>query len=313
MKYVVFGGGGFIGSAICDRLLAAGYQLRVFERPRVPPYRSFGPDEQMEWVTGDIMSMHDVSQVLTGCDGVIHLVSTTLPKSSNDDPIYDVQTNLISSLQILEAMRQQGLGRIIFISSGGTVYGRPVYLPIDEQHPTNPEVSYGITKLAIEKYLQVYEKQYGIRAIILRLTNPYGPRQRVDTAQGAIGVFLSRTLGRQPIEIWGDGSVERDYIYISDVADAFLKATRYQGTHHVFNIGSGQGVSLNQVLKHITAVTSIEPAVSYQPGRSFDVPVNYVSNQLAADELGWTPQVTLEDGLRRTVEFLRQAQPTGNP
>src|SRR5512139_4118297 len=151
MKCIVFGGGGFIGSAIVDRLLRDGHAIRIFERPRVEPYRKFEAHEQVEWMTGDLLSTHDVMDAVDGADVVFHLVSTTLPKSSNDDPIYDVQSNLVATLQMLNAMVAHKVPRMVFISSGGTVYGPPTYLPIDERHPTEPRVSYGITKLAIEK------------------------------------------------------------------------------------------------------------------------------------------------------------------
>ena len=157
MKCVVFGGGGFIGSAIVDRLLRDGHTIRIFERPRVEPYRKFEAHEQVEWMVGDMLSTHDVEDAIDGTDIVLHLVSTTLPKSSNDDPIYDVQSNVVATLQMLNAMVAHNVRKIVFISSGGTVYGNPMYLPIDEKHPTDPLVSYGITKLAIEKYLQMYQ------------------------------------------------------------------------------------------------------------------------------------------------------------
>ena len=201
MKITVFGGGGFIGSTIADRLLLDGHCLRIFERPRVEPYRKFSVSEHVEWLTGDLLSLFDVDNAVDGADVVLHLVSTTLPKSSNDDPIYDVQSNLVATLQLLNTMVIRQVPKIVFISSGGTVYGSPVYLPIDEKHPTEPRVSYGITKLAIEKYLLMYQQLHGIKANILRVTNPYGERQRVETAQGAIGVFLSRSLKDQPLEI----------------------------------------------------------------------------------------------------------------
>ena len=170
MKCVIFGGGGFIGSAIADRLLRDGHKLRIFERPRVTPYRVFNKDENVEWLTGDMLSTHDVSHAIEGTDVVLHLVSFTLPKSSNDDLIYDVQTNLVATIQLLNAMVAQNINKIVFISSGGTVYGTPKYLPIDEQHPTDPLVSYGITKLTIEKYLLMFQQLYGIKANVLRVT-----------------------------------------------------------------------------------------------------------------------------------------------
>ncbi len=174
MKLTVFGGGGFIGSAISDRLLEDGHALRIVERPRVAPYRNFKAGEVVEWVTGDFSSTYDVANAIEGVDGVFHLISTTLPKNSNDDPIYDVQSNLVATLQLLNAMVAGNVRRIVFISSGGTVYGAPKYLPVDENHPTEPQVSYGITKLAIEKYLLMYGRLYGIRPTILRVANPLG-------------------------------------------------------------------------------------------------------------------------------------------
>ena len=306
MKIAIFGGGGFIGSAIADRLLLDGHELRVFERPRVAPYRLFFPDEKVEWISGDLMSVHDVSTAITGVDVVLHLVSTTLPKSSNDDPIYDVQSNLVATIQLLNAMVALKVKKIVFISSGGTVYGNPSYLPIDEKHPTEPLVSYGITKLAIEKYLQMYQGLHGIKANIMRVSNPFGNRQRVETAQGAVAVFLSRAIQGQPIEIWGDGSVSRDYLYVSDVADAFAKAVNYDGPKSVFNISSGQGTSLNDVIGLIEQVLRVQITRNYLPGRTFDVPVSILDNTLARDELGWSPTVSLEEGIVQTAAYMQR-------
>lgn len=306
MNYVVFGGGGFIGSAIVDKLLEAGHRVRVFERPRVEPYREFLADEQLEWIGGDLASVHDVEEALDGMDGVFHLVSTTLPKSSNDDPIYDVQSNMVSTLQMLNAMVAKGIKKMVFISSGGTVYGPPQYLPIDEKHPTEPIVSYGITKLAIEKYLKLYSELHGIHSVVLRVSNPYGERQRLETAQGAVAAFLHRALQEQPIEIWGDGTVTRDYIYIGDVADAFLKAAEYTGPTSVFNISSGQGLSLNALVDRVEGVVSHRIERVHKPGRPFDVQVSVLCNALAAAELGWSPQVSMADGLKRTAAWAAQ-------
>jgi UDP-glucose 4-epimerase len=306
MKCVIFGGGGFIGSAIADRLLLDGHALRIFERPRVVPYRKFGAHEDVEWVTGDFLSIHDVDDAITGADVVLHLVSSTLPKNSNDDPIYDVQSNLVATLQMLNAMAARNVRKIVFISSGGTVYGTPLYLPIDECHPTDPQVSYGITKLAIEKYLLMFKRLHGINTTILRVTNPFGERQRIKTAQGAVSVFLYRALRGQPIEIWGDGSTVRDYIYISDVADAFAKAITYSGTKSVFNVSTGIGTSLNDLIDLIEEVLAMPIDRRYLPGRPFDVPVSVLSNNLIQKEMGWTPQVGLREGLVRTAAWIRE-------
>jgi len=305
MKCVIFGGGGFIGSAVADRLLLDGHSVRIFERPRVEPYRRFKAGEQVEWITGDFLSAHDVDNAIGGTDVVLHLVSTTLPKNSNDDPIYDVQSNVVGTLHMLNAMVARDIRKIVFISSGGTVYGIPKYLPIDEVHPTDPLVSYGITKLAIEKYLHLYEQMHGIKAITLRVSNPYGERQRIETMQGAVGAFLHRALSGKPIEIWGDGSVTRDYIHISDVAAAFVRAIGYSGTKRVFNISSGVGTSLNQLVGMLEKALNKTIACNYRPARPFDVPVSVLSNDLAGAELHWTPLISMQEGIALTKSWMK--------
>ncbi len=306
MKCVIFGGGGFIGSAVADRLLLDGHALRIFERPRVEPFRAFHPHEEVQWTTGDFLSMHDVGNAVQGMDAVVHLVSTTLPKTSNDDPVYDVQTNVIASLQMIEAMVLHKVQRIIFISSGGTVYGKPRSVPISELHPTEPEVSYGITKLTIEKYLHLFGHLHGGRAIILRVANPFGARQRVQTAQGAVAAFLHRAIRGEAIDIWGDGSITRDYIYIRDLADAFATALTYRGNKTVFNVGTGIGTSLDALIRIIEEVLGKAVARRYMPGRVFDVPVNILDSSLIKQEMAWSPKVSLRDGIARTAAWLQR-------
>jgi len=307
MKIVAFGGGGFIGSAIVDRLLLAGHEVRIFERTRVLPYRLFRDSEPVAWTTGDMQSPHDVMTALEGMDAVLHLVSTTLPKNSNEDTVFDVQSNLVSTLHLLEAMVALGIKRIVFISSGGTIYGDPRYLPIDEGHPTNPLVSYGITKLAIEKYLLLYQRLHGLKPTILRVANPYGERQRAETAQGAVGVFLHRALRSQTIDIWGDGSTIRDYIYIGDVADAFVQAFAYDGDATIFNISSGTGVSLNDLLAELERYLGHAVIRRYLPGRPFDVPASILDNSLARMGLDWKPETRLNDGIALTAAWIRDS------
>ncbi len=305
MKCVIFGGGGFIGSTIADRLLLEGHSLRIFERPRVAPYRPFMKSEQVEWLMGDFSSGNDVGNAVEGMDCVLHLVSTTLPKSSNDDPVYDLQSNVVATLQLLNAMVVHKVGKIVFISSGGTVYGNPSYLPIDESHPTHPLVAYGISKLTIEKYLQMYNHLHGIQTVTLRVANPYGERQRIETAQGVVGVFLHHALKGIPIEIWGDGSVTRDYIHVSDVAEAFLLALTYSGAEKVFNISSGVGIPLNSLISMLETALGRSIEVRYLPGRPFDVPVSVLTNNLALTELGWSPKVSMAAGIARTAEWMK--------
>ena len=303
-RFLILGGAGFIGSHLCDALLSAGHSVKSFDRLGIPPYRVFTEQESIEWIQGDFASVADIEQAVLGCQVIFHLVSTTLPKSSNDDPIYDMESNIVATLRLLDVARHAGVEKIVFVSSGGTVYGVPQIIPIPETHPTDPVSSYGIGKLTIEKYLHLYEVLHGINYCVLRLANPFGERQRPNAAQGAVSVFMNRAIHNQPIEIWGNGTVVRDYIYIKDVVDAMLKATSYNGEERLFNIGSGQGKSLNDILVAIELLLNRPVVRTYLAGRAFDVPVNVLDITRAQKYLAWSPKVSFEDGLRHTFDWM---------
>jgi len=308
MKCLVLGGGGFIGSHVVDGLLEAGHAVRVFERPRVPQFRTFTPPEAVEWVEGDFQSASMVEDAVQGCEVIVHFVSTTLPENSNDDPVFDVESNVVATLRMLQAASAAKVRKIVFISSGGTVYGMPRAIPIPESHPTEPRVSYGIAKLMIEKYLALYQTSHGLDHVVLRVANPYGERQRIEGAQGAVAVFLDRALRREPIDIWGDGTVVRDFLHVSDVARAFMRAIDYSGEPRVFNIASGSGCSLNELMAAIERLLGRPVERRYLPGRGFDVPRNVLDISRARDVLGWVPRVSLEDGLRATLAWARSGR-----
>jgi UDP-glucose 4-epimerase len=300
-RFLILGGAGFIGSHLCDALLLAGHSVRLFDRLGIAPHRAFGQDEAVEHFQGDFTSETEMQRAVQGCQVVFHLVSTTLPKTSNDDPVYDVESNVVGTLKLLEAARRAGVQKIVFVSSGGTVYGVPKSIPIAETHPTDPVSSYGIGKLMIEKYLYLYQTLHGLDYCVLRLANPFGERQRANSAQGAVAVFMHRAVNSMPIDIWGDGSVVRDYIYIADVTDALLKAAAYVGQERLFNIGSGQGKSLNEILSAIESLLSKPVARQYLAGRAFDVPVNVLDISHARDNLLWSPKISFEAGLAKTL------------
>lgn len=305
MKALVLGGGGFIGSHLVTALLAQGAQVRVLERP----YRERSPvlpaHPALQWQEGDFGNAQDLHRALDGVDVVFHLVSTTQPQSSNDDPSFDVSSNLLATLNLLEQLRAQKQTRLVFISSGGTVYGRPQQTPIPESHPTEPTCSYGIVKLTIEKYLALYQLLHGLEYRVLRLANPYGPGQEANRAQGVIGTFLSRVVHDEPIEVWGDGSVVRDYLYISDTISALLQAASHQGTERVFNIGSGNGHSIREIIAAVEQVSGKKARASYTAARKFDVPVSVLDIERARKELGWQPKVNLSEGLRLTLAHIK--------
>jgi len=303
-KCLVLGGGGFMGTHLCNALIGRGYPVRVFERPVPEALSAERARGKIEWVYGDFVNRNDIASAIDGCDVIFHLISTTLPKNSNENPLYDVETNLAGTLSVLETARANSAIRFIFVSSGGTVYGVPKHVPISESHPTDPICSYGIVKLAIEKYLHLYHLLHGLDYLVLRIANPFGEGQRPDAMQGAIAVFLNRALSGQPIEIWGDGTVVRDYLYVGDVIDAFVRALDYHGACRIMNIGATRGHSLNELLQAMEDVLGRPITRTYLPARPFDVAVNVLDSTKARELLGWQPRVTLREGLMRTLDWL---------
>lgn len=299
------GGTGFIGSHIVEALLAAHHQLKVLTsssstHPNIQPYQG-----QLELLRGDFGNQQLMQQYLEGVDYLIHVAWTTVPKTATENPIYDAQSNLIGGLHLLEAAVAAGVKKVIFVSTGGALYGPPQYVPVDEQHPLHPISAYGTSKLALEHYLHFYYKNRGLDYTIFRIANAYGPRQNLTKNQGVIGIWLQKIKEQQPIEIWGDGSVVRDYIYVADVAQLLVQSLAYQGATKIFNVGSGKGYSLNDILEACQRVTQEQPVVQYLEGRAFDVPVNILSIEQVQEVLGWQPSTGLEEGILATWEWLR--------
>jgi UDP-glucose 4-epimerase len=211
----------------------------------------------------------------------------------------------VPSIHLLEACRQQGIRRIVFTSSGGTVYGPARQLPIAETHPKNPINAYGISKLAVEKYLEMFHHLYGLEYAVLRPSVPYGPRQNPLGRQGAAAVFLYRVAQGLPVTIWGDGHSTRDYFYISDLVQALIAAgERELDGNRIFNIGGSEEVSLNCLLEQVEKTVGMKAIVEYQPGRKFDAARIVLDTSAARERLGWRPEVALEEGLRRTWEWM---------
>jgi len=261
----------------------------------------------IEFIEGDFSNRIDVRESLNGQDYAIHLVSTTIPATSNQSPCYDVESNLIPTLHLLDECLKQKTQKIIFISSGGTVYGNPVNLPIREDHPTNPTSSYGIVKLAIEKYFNLYRQQ-GLPSVVLRLANPFGERQNPNVGQGLIASLLYQIKHQRPLTIWGDGETVRDYFYVKDGARAVADALSYRGDHSTFNIASGKGLSINRILEEFRATLNLTFTVSYLPARRFDVTRNVLDISLARKELNWSPETDLEGGLQKTWSYILEGK-----
>ena len=309
MRCTVLGGGGFIGAHLSLRLHTEGHDVTVIEHPALAQEKTILANVPVRWEPVDFTDAVALEAALAGCEVLFHLVSTTVPQSSNDNPLYDLETNTEATLRLLEAAKHQGVKKIIFTSSGGTVYGIPQTSPIHEDHPTEPHCAYGISKLSIEKYLHLYEFLHGIEYCILRIANPYGEGQSPFKKQGVIAVFLHKALTGQPLEIWGEGEVVRDYIYIGDVTDAFLAALHYAGDQRVFNIGSGEGHSLNDIMLTMEHVIGQPVAKRFIPGRGFDVPANVLAISRAHTHLGWQPATSLAAGIKKAMDWQRATFP----
>ena len=304
-RCLVLGGKGFIGSHLVRRLKDLGYMVRVFDRPANCGDKTVEVENGVEFYKGDFVNSSDLKNALEGVQYVFHLISTTTPKSSNDNPIYDIETNLVGTLKLLEIVKTKKDIKIVFLSSGGTVYGLSNSYPIPETHPTKPICSYGLCKLTIENYLYTYNYLYNIDYVILRASNPYGENQNPKSIQGAVSVFMYKILMNQKIAIWGDGNIARDFIYINDVIDAIEIAMQKKLKHNIFNIGSGVATSLTELIKILCNITGCDPIVEHQPGRGLDVPVNFLDISLARSELDWTPKTPLANGLKKTWDWMR--------
>ncbi len=304
MNCVVLGGGGFVGSHLAEALLSLQHKVVVMDRPNVPYLQELSR-KGASVVTGDFLTETFNKENFNGVDVVYHFASTTVPKTSNEDPLYDIETNLIGSVKLFHAAREAGVKKIVYSSSGGTVYGVPKEIPITEDHSTNPICSYGIVKLAIEKYLHWFWTLFGLDYCILRVSNVYGERQPVNGVQGVIPVIIDKALRCQEINIWGDGTIIRDYIHIGDVVSAFIKAGTYQGDERVFNISSGQGHSILMILDLMEKLFEQPLQIIHTPAIVSDVRVNILDNSRARNQLGWSPQVKFEEGISRTIQYMK--------
>ena len=299
-RCLVLGGSGFIGTNLCKALVSRVGSLKYFSRSPIDL-------EGVEWKKGDFLNNDDLNRAVCDVDVVFHLISTSTPASSNANPSRDAQENVLQTIALLEACRVAQVKKVIFVSSGGTVYGDANVLPTPEGAYEQPICAYGVSKLAIEKYLYLYEKLHGLRTIVLRLSNPYGPFQYARNNQGVIGAFIIKSLKGESIEVWGDGSVVRDYVFISDVTDALIKAASYQGPHRVFNVGSGCGTSVKGIVDELRDQNIINFDVTYKEGRGIDVSKSILDCSLAKSELAWEAAYDLKSGIYETFTWFKNS------
>lgn len=298
MKITILGGFGFIGAALTEHCIEAGHEVTVFSRESSDDVRLAHLAGRYRCVRGDFALVDEVVPAIKAADVVVHLISSTVPGNSLNRPAYDVEMNVLPSLHLFQACVEQGVGKVVFISSGGTVYGASSGRPSRESDFCRPIVPYAASKEMIEKYLAIFGHHHSLDYTILRLSNPYGPKQLARSGQGVIAAWMERLKRGEKIEIWGDGSVVRDYIYIDDAVSAIMLSMSGKASKRTFNVGSGIGYSLNQLHEIMERSLGIDLPVVYKPGRAADVPVNVLDISEIKQALGWSPVTPIEAGLR---------------
>jgi UDP-glucose 4-epimerase len=260
---------------------------------------------EVTWMSGLFDDPSAVARAIEGNNIVFHLIGSSTAASSNRDPIADLNSGAINTLKMLDICRESGVRRVIFASSGGTIYGVPRSVPIREDHPAEPISAYGVSRLAIEKYLSLYRYLHNLDYIVLRIANSYGRYQVPTKKQGVIAAMIINVLNGAPLEFWGTGAAIRDFIHVDDVVEAMIASIFYEGPVKVFNVGSGIGRSINEVAADIESMfpNTIAHRV-YREARAADVPTNVLDISLIKQEMNWSPEVDWQAGLRDTADWL---------
>lgn len=294
MHVLVTGGAGFIGSHLAKALVHNGWEVSVLDN--LSTGKLVNVPAEARFFRGDILDRDYVYAVVQKVQPTViyHLAAQICTTASMRDPKMDAEINIIGTLNLLQAALSFNVGKIIYASSAA-VYGIPLYLPIDENHPLNALSAYGVSKAAAEKYVMIY-KQFGLDYTILRYANVYGPGQNSGTEGGVVAIFADRFQRKQTVEIFGDGEQTRDFIYVKDVVAANLAALK-QGSTGTFNIGSGSRISINALHKTFQKITKLELKPLYRPPRREDIPHSALDSNRAKNLLGWQPQYNLDKGL----------------
>ena len=310
MKILVTGGAGFIGSHVVDVYINAGHQVAVIDNLSTGRREHVNP--QATFYNADVRDRHAVFEIIERekPDLVNHHAAQVNVRASLDDPTTDAEINVLGTLNLLDASAKSGVKRFIFISSGGAVYGEADQIPTPEDYPARPISHYGAAKLAGEHYCHVYYAVYSMPYVVLRYANVYGPRQDPKGEAGVTAIFAQLMLQGQRPRIFGDGTKTRDYVHVSDVARANLLALQFDGVG-VFNIGTGAQISDRQVFDAVAAAVGYQGEPEYTPFRPGEVKHSAVDPSLAAEKLGWQPQVRFDEGIKTVVDY--QARRLGIP
>lgn len=308
MKAVVTGGAGFIGSNLVDRLVAEGWEVLVvddFQTGKESNIEAALASGRCSLEAGDVCDL-DLEKLFGsfGCDVVFHLAAQADVRVSVRDPVADARTNILGTVATLDAASKSGCRRFVFASSGGTIYGEPEEIPVSETHPQVPLSPYGIAKKAGHDYLFYYSTVHGLAGVSLALANVYGPRQDPRGEAGVVAILGGKMLEGERPAIFGDGTQTRDFVYVDDVVDAFLLAVE-RGDAELLNIGTGVQTSVLELYGAVARLTGFGEEPSFAPKRTGELMHIALDPSRAAEVLGWHPKTPLEDGLAKTIDWLR--------
>lgn len=299
MKILVTGGGGFIGSNLVPSLLKEGHQVIVISKSQKELIFS---DTKLTFVTGQFEDPEILDQYLPGVDWVIHLAYSTVPENSMKDPVFDIQSNLVSALILIQKMSEHKVKRLAFVSSGGVVYGNDFSFPISEEAFLKPVSSYGISKMMIEKNIRLLAEKYTIEFCIFRIANAYGNGQHNRKNQGVINIWLKNIQSRLPISLIGNGEIIRDYIHINDIVNAFHLMLDKNVTG-VFNLGTSKAISLKDLINKMEIVTGNNAIIVKLEDRKYDVQYNVLSFDKFHNRTGWFPEIDIQKGLEMQLNY----------
>lgn len=305
MKVMVTGGAGFIGSHVVDAYLQAGHDVAVVDNLSTGRRANLNPGARFYEV--DIRSAALAAVFAAERPEVVnHHAAQIDVRRSVAEPVYDAEVNILGSIRLLELCREYGVGQFIYSSTGGAVYGEPVYLPCDEEHPFRPICQYGVSKHTVEQYLYVSHVLYGLRYVVLRYGNIYGPRQDPHGEAGVVAIFIGRMLAGDKAIINGDGEQSRDFVYVKDCAQANLAALRSDAATMTVNIGSGRQTSVKEIFLELAALIGYWQPPVHGPAKPGETRHIYLTAQHAKEVLEWQPTYTLQDGLAETVAYFRE-------
>lgn len=306
-RALVLGANGFIGSHVVDSLSERGYAVRAFGSFGDDTVR-FNQSENVEIYQGNFLNRAEIKDALEDVDYVFHLISTTTPATAEADPMVDIETNIQGSVALFqECVARGGIKRVLYTSSGGTVYGeRQGDQAFSEEEPLRPISPYAIGKVTIENYLRYFNVKHGLSSTSFRIANPYGPRQPKHRKQGVIPIFLDKAMNQEALSVLGDGSMVRDYVYVRDIADMMVETLKHNPQYDVYNLGSGKGYSLAEILVSIENVTGQKPEVSY----SQDVPSTFIHTSILdssrySEEFGDKNLIDLDTGVALTYDYIK--------